>query len=584
MPYPANSTLTTNTDVLTGSTGNDTFIAGLAGAAGTSPTLTSGDTFNGGAGTDTLNLYGNGNATAFAGANIKGIENVNAQLTAGGATALDVSANADVKQVTIVAGSSGANTVTLTKAQEAGIQGNIGVAAAGDVATFAFSDATAATNDVATLNVNGATADGVTIAAIETLNVEATGKNNVGTLTLANATTLNVTGAGSFAAVAAAAALKTVDASANTGGLTLTLAGTGVDLAIKGSTVNDTLTTTFAALTSADVIDLGAGANDTLLFSDAATITTSAQANQLSKVAGVEELGTVAATLTIDGDLVTQTRFSTSGASGAFAITDAAQGTTLEFGAGVAAASTAAMKLGANTLNVELQGSSAAAADVTAGLTVTGSATVNVSSTGSAGVADNVLALTAADNQLINLTGAQNTTLTVTNAPSTTGVSIDASTFTGKATITASNDADIIKGGSGDDVLNGGDGADLITGNGGADTFGIAITSAGTTAANFSAAADTVTDFLTKVDKLEFGGAAGSATNYSEGTAAVADFAAALAAADTALDGTVLYSAQQVGSDVYVFFDADGTLDSAGTEVVKLTGVSLAGIELGDIV
>jgi hypothetical protein len=572
-------TLTEAIDNFAGTAGNDTFIAGVTGAG--NDTLNPGDKIDGGAGTDTLTIYGNVNAAAFAGANIKGVENVNAQLATAGATALDVSANADVKQATIIAGSSGGNTVTLTKAQEAGIQGNIGTAA-GDIATFAFSDATAATNDVATLNVNGATADGVTIAAIETLNVEATGKNNVGTLTLANATTLNLTGAGSFAAAATAAALKTVDASANTGGLTLTLAGAAVDLAIKGSTANDTLTTTFAALTSADVIDLGAGDNDTLLFSDAATITTAAQQGQLSKVTGVEELGTVGTALTVDGDLVSQTRFSTSGV-GSFVVTDAAQGTTLEFGAGVAGGSTAAMKLGANTLNVELQGSSAAAADVAAALAVTGSATVNVSSTGSAGIANNVLALTVADNQLVNLTGSQNTTLTVNNAGGATGVSIDASTFTGKANITATAQADIVKGGAGADIIAAGDGADVMTGGAGADEFVIVTTAATADAAGFSAAADTVTDFVSGTDKLDFNGAAGSAANYVEATSAAASFAALLTAADAALDGTVQYYAGQVGSDTYVFYDADGTLDTALTEVVKLTGVSLEGIAFTDI-
>ena len=502
-------------------------------------------------------------------------------MTTGGA--LDVSANADVKQAWNANNTTGATGITLTKAQTGGLEG-----ASGTTATFTFSDATAATNDVATIALNGATTTtGVTIGGgnVETINLSATGKNSLGTLTNAAMTTLNVSGSGSVSATAAAGgALKTIDASTNTGGVTLNIAAiTASDLAIKGSTANDTITTVFANQTSADVIDLGAGTNDTLLFSDAATISNATDAAKLSKVTGVEEIGTVAATLTLDGDLVTQTRFSTSGANGAFAITDAAQGTTLEFGAGVAAASTAALKLGANTVNVELQGGTAAAADVTAGLTVTGSATINVVSTGSAGVADNVLALTVADNQLVNLTGSQNTTLTVTNAPSTTGVSIDASTFTGNATITGSNDADIIKGGSGVDVINGGDGADLLTGNGGGDTFGIAITSAGVTGTQFLAAADTVTDFVTKSDKLEFGAAAGSSTNYAEAAAAVADFDAALAAADTALNGTVLYSVQQVGSDVYVFFDTDGTLDSTGTEVVKLTGVSLAGIEFGDI-
>jgi Ca2+-binding RTX toxin-like protein len=242
------------------------------------------------------------------------------------------------------------------------------------------------------------------------------------------------------------------------------------------------------------------------------------------------------------------------------------------------------MKLGVSTLAVELVGDKTDEANLTNGLTVTGSSTINVSSAGEAGVTGNVLALTAADNQSVVVTGAKDLTLTATAATGTTGFSIDASAFTGKLGVTGTAAADIIIGGSAVDSINGGNGADIMTGGAGGDTFTVGITAGAADAAGFTAALDTITDFTTKSDKLEFGAAAGSATNYLEAASAAADFTAALAAADTALNGTVLYSVQQVGSDTYVFYDADGTLDTANTEVVKLTGVSLTGIELGDIV
>ena len=70
-------------------------------------------------------------------------------------------------------------------------------------------------------------------------------------------------------------------------------------------------------------------------------------------------------------------------------------------------------------------------------------------------------------------------------------------------------------------------------------------------------------------------GAAGSGSNYAA-EATVADFAAALAAANTAMDGTVIYAAYAVGADVFVFADtnADGTADQA---------VFLAGSTLADV-
>jgi hypothetical protein len=122
---------------------------------------------------------------------------------------------------------------------------------------------------------------------------------------------------------------------------------------------------------------------------------------------------------------------------------------------------------------------------------------------------------------------------------------------------------------------------DTFVAGSGADEFAIAITSAGVTAADFLAALATVTSFDVDADTLTFGAAAGGA-NYEEGTAA--SFADALTAAGTELDGVTLYYAVEVGSDTYVFYDADTTIDTAGTEVVKLTGVSIADFDASHIV
>ena len=145
-------TLTTAIDNIVGTGANDTIIAGVDGSG--NQTLNPGDSVNGGAGTDTMNLFGNGNATAFATANIQAVENVSAQLAGG---ALDVSANAGVKQAGIAANSTAANTVTLTKAQTGSVQG-----IAGNFATFDFKDASApSTADTASLALNGASLTGV---------------------------------------------------------------------------------------------------------------------------------------------------------------------------------------------------------------------------------------------------------------------------------------------------------------------------------------------------------------------------------------------------------------------------------------
>lgn len=597
-------TLTDGIDIVNGTSGNDTIVAGTKAAAAT---LTGGDQIDGGAGTDTIKLYGQVNTANFNGANIKNVEVVDAYFD-NAASTLNVAANSGVTTVNVGnstvtnAAGTGQITVTAAKAQAVGITGTIlndtTTSLAGNNAnvTFAFSDVTGGA-DTATLNVNNAkfaknaanvagTGSGVTIAGVETLNIAATGTNALGNLLTAQTTKMVITGAGSLSAALSQAAglTKTIDGSAVTGNLTIDnrLAAAAVE-SIKTGTGNDTYTTVYANLTKDDVIELGTG-TDSLRFSDAATFNDAATKARLEKVTGVEQLGTVNALLTVDGDFVSQTSYYTDGAAGDMALTNIANNADVNFGAGVILNSAVGMKLGANTLNVNLAGSATAAADLTAGLAVTGSATLNVKSSGTDGVANNVLALTAADNQSVVVTGSQNLTLTATAATGTTGFSIDGSAFTGKLTVTGTAASDIVKGGSGEDIISGGAGAvaDTLTGGAGNDKF---IVIAGITAAT----ADVITDFVTKADKIDFaaagnGAALAAAGDYTEATAAVADFAAALAAANLVLTnagGVRQVNVQQVGSDSWVFYNNGAA--AGADQVVKLTGVALTGIEFGDI-
>jgi hypothetical protein len=76
---------------------------------------------------------------------------------------------------------------------------------------------------------------------------------------------------------------------------------------------------------------------------------------------------------------------------------------------------------------------------------------------------------------------------------------------------------------------------------------------------------------------------AGSATNFGAGSTAVADYAGALTAANTAFTGNaaLVYDAQQVGSDTFVFYDSDGL--GGADQVVKLAGVDLAHVHATDL-
>ena len=139
----------------------------------------------------------------------------------------------------------------------------------------------------------------------------------------------------------------------------------------------------------------------------------------------------------------------------------------------------------------------------------------------------------------------------------------------GNDSITAGGGNDTIDGGSGNDLIIGGAGTDTMTGGSGTDTF--RFTDVDTVDADLTTASpnDIIMDFVSGSDVLDFT-VAGSGTNYTENLTAAATLTALLTAADTALDGTVLYYFGVVGTDGYLVFDLDGT---GYTELIKLTGV-----------
>ena len=151
--------------------------------------------------------------------------------------------------------------------------------------TIIFKDAAlAGTADAVTLNLNSVSGGIITIgsesagtAAIETVNIVATGTNVTGDVAFGTtATTLNISGTGSLDISAGVefAAVQTIDASGLTGGLQIALAG---DTARTDSATIDLNITTGAGdddvdlgvLLDADVdniiVDLGAG-NDRIIL------------------------------------------------------------------------------------------------------------------------------------------------------------------------------------------------------------------------------------------------------------------------------------------------------------------------------
>jgi hypothetical protein len=213
---------------------------------------------------------------------------------------------------------------------------------------------------------------------------------------------------------------------------------------------------------------------------------------------------------------------------------------------------------------------------ITAGATT---GVISITATASAGVGGSTF--TGTQFNTIDLSGDTNTG--GSNVISITGITA-ITTITGSAgidtiTIGAAAVANTITGGLGVDVLS--LGATL------ASTVVVGTLDTGATYAT----ADKITGFTTTVDKLSLGaaGVAGAGGNFATANGA-ADFAAAVTAANTALDSTVKYYLATAivadlgggaGLESLLFIDADlnGTFD----DVIVLTGIAGV-VVVGDII
>jgi hypothetical protein len=277
---------------------------------------------------------------------------------------------------------------------------------------------------------------------------------------------------------------------------------------------------------------------------------------------------------------------------------------------------TAATGAANDTVNVALT-SVATGAVVTVGeVTVGGVKTVNVNGS-VAGAGAITVDMNTATVQGTGLAGETTLNLGLTSNGTVTVVSgtlktQDMSASTGNLTMAgALGTIETIKGGSGNDVLLGGAASKLIEGGAGNDTItagGVAgevinggangttldaitlganavaqtvITDVGQSGITL-AKADTITNFATLTDKLDFNLAAGSATNFLDGGAS-SSFTDGLTNANTAMDGTVQYYLTNDGTDSYLYVDAD--LDGTADMAVTLLGLGAAGgVVAGDII
>lgn len=143
-------TLTSGTDNLTGTSGNDVFNAIVDSDVGSGQTLTAGDTVNGGGGRDVLNiLFNTASTVAFPNANISNVEVINLRNISGKTLTFDSALVAGDVVVNVSPSSNEYNIINLSAGASVGVIGdgraaspilNIGYANARETGTVTLSD------------------------------------------------------------------------------------------------------------------------------------------------------------------------------------------------------------------------------------------------------------------------------------------------------------------------------------------------------------------------------------------------------------------------------------------------------------
>ena len=563
-------------DNLVGDAGNNVFVGGN----GATNTFGPADQLDGGAGTDTLKLYGDNVATGIP--TIKNIENVYLNATTGN---LNVSTIAGVTALEL---------------------DNVGT---GNTFTLGATQALKLSNQAGAVTVAGSVAGGVTLngagtaAAALTLNAPATSTSlNLTTTTQASnivltgaaltsvkvvgdqALTLNATGTAPLTSVDASAATAGVNYT-NTDALDLTFTGgAGADRVNLGSTV-----------TAADKLDGGAGV-DTLAIAGTTSLTTAAVAG----VKGFEVLETVGNT-TQDASVFAPanvlTGLSVGSVAAGTAYTTAVTNLAATAKDNIKVSDTAA----ASTVTVSVKDFVSGGTSDTATVTYTGAVktaasilnfdnvdVLNLVSSGIAGTSNSIV-LHTTDLEKLVVTGTVATTVAA-DATSTGITEVDASglkvaagvaglTFTQAALstqnllVTGSNAADTV-------IVTSAKGT--VVGNGGNDSI------------TFGTAAVAVGDLAVKLGAIDFvagGNVTVAGGNGTVVTTAVIDFTSAIentlkvggvnlgtSAANVAI-GTALSATSNVAFDVAseaLQFDLNGDgVFTAGTDfAITLTGAA----------
>lgn len=584
--------LTTEIDNLKGTAGDDVFRA-------PDGTMDAFDTVDGGAGNDTLEVYGDSAELKGTYTNIENLVIVDATnanndqnidlsdfsgsftLKGGSDTAVTVTNVAGQKLVL-----DGVTSSTTLTAKMDGTQTSVKLVNEGSTgATFQAEGDKLASMDLTT-NANTTLADGngntvknVAITALADATITLTDLTNLENVTVAGAGAVDLTVAGS---------VKSVDASANAGGVTVDLSDAG-EAAFTGGAGKDSITVNGSNAAH----DLGAG-DDTLTFSGALGEKGSVEGGE-----GTDTISVAAASLTAlaaefkDGDItgfevlsvsnqaangVDMANFSgidhlvlEAGIAGSQTIANMQSGSTLELtadaGSDFAVTVAGADKAADDVLNIVLSNDDALDAKT---VTVTDVETINIVADDSNddASATHTMTLTADKATTVKVSGDAGLVLTLTDSDAVK--TIDASESTGGVDIKTDLKGVTFTGGAGDDTVTLGAG-NTVTGGTGNDTFTISLN----TAVNDRSV---ITDFGAG-DTIKMGESAnadslGDALVVNDPKATLDDYVNAA----TQAEGVAWF--QYVGNTYVVVNNSTAGFDASADYIVQLSG----SVDLSDAV
>ena len=582
-------TLTTSIDNLTGTTGDDTFIGDS-----TTGLVSPGDVLDGGAGTDTLQLFSTNTLPRLV-----SVENLylNGDAATDASTDFSGANQASVTSIELDTGVVGGGDQTLTFGNGQSLTLD---SIQGDGAGVANSQYDIATNSAATSF--GLTLDGVGTTAILALDFD-----------IAQLATLNVTASGAASSVSidnAGGGLKTVNVAGDKNVMldfdTDATAITTLNAATATGNVsslftNDTITATGGAgddsfdfvnngalSTTTATIDGGAGTDtvktDAITDVDgtysqitnveALTINTVVAASDTLSATAITGLETI--TLT-GGVAVGQTATISNIASTGFTLVSTVSGGDGTIDLNVDGASTNT----ADSISVELNASTAAGGNTLAALDITDVETLNLVSDDTDGNADGTLDDSTADGSTITSLLADDLTtlnisgdgdLVITGSNSTKLATIAAGASTGSLNLTGISTASgvSITTGSGNDQVTGSTGTDTIMTGAGNDTVNFNVSN------NSGSTVDAGTQSATGADTLNltgaFAGASGVVVDLTAADQIVSIFGTANAAVQSGFENV----------------DASAMTAGTGTAGVTITGTdgnnTLTGSVLGDAI